>query len=169
MSSRIASRSAASIVEMLTCSLNGMNQPRSLFGQALCENDLNDCRDRLLACPVTLQLASEGDPADWLSTGLNNALQSRSMSFDRCAPDGIDDRIDFVALAQCIQRSKRHADLGPKRAKNKLATSRCANSGNEIDVFPRIDRGPIDWRIIAQERCEFRDGRPNLARRYVHG
>ena len=51
------------------------------LADAVRENDLDDCRHRLLASPVALQLAGEGDPANWLSTGLNNALQACAMSF----------------------------------------------------------------------------------------
>ena len=42
-----------------------------LLQQAIREDDLDDFGDRLDACPIALQLAGEGDPADRLSTGLH--------------------------------------------------------------------------------------------------
>jgi hypothetical protein len=67
---------------------------------------------------------------------LNDALQAGAMRFDGRAGDRVDHGIDLVALPQRVKRRERHADLGPERTEDQLATPGGTHSLNEVDVLP---------------------------------
>src|SRR6476660_1752777 len=93
--------------------------PASVMGsflqQPLRQHDIDALRHRLLAVPVALELAGEGNPPDRHAPGLNDTLDACAVSLHRRAADGVDNGIDLIALPQRVQGRERHADLGPKR------------------------------------------------------
>ena len=76
-----------------------------LLQQAVSEDDLDDRRDRVLAGPVALELAGERDPADRLRARLHHAVQAGAVGLWRGAADRVDDGVDLVSFAQCIERT----------------------------------------------------------------
>jgi hypothetical protein len=122
----------------------------SFLRQAVRKYDLDDRRYSLKASPIALKLAGEGDPTNGLSTGLNDTLEPRTMCFDGCARDCVDDGIDLVALPQRVERGERHTHFGPKRTENELATPGSPNGRNEVYVFPGINGSAIDRRVVLE-------------------
>src|SRR3954469_7990707 len=136
---------------------------RSCRQQAVGEHDLDDGGNRLDARPVALQLAGERDPADRLCPRLDDPLEPGAMGLERRAADRVDDGIDLVALAQRVEGGERHADLGPERAEDELASPSRANGLHELAVLPGVDGRAVERRAVPQQLGELGDGRLLLA------
>ena len=86
------------------------------------------------------------------------------MGLDGGAADRVDDRVDVVALPQRVEGRERHADLGPERTEDQLAPPGGAHGGEEVGVLPRVERRPVDRRIVLEQLGELGDGRLPAAR-----
>jgi hypothetical protein len=73
--------------------------------------------------------------------------------------DGVDHRIGLVSLAHCVKRREGQARLGPQRGRDQLVATGCLDRLVELDVFPGVDRGPVerfDPRQDVLEGCDCR-------------
>ena len=62
--------------------------------------------------------------------------------------------MDLIALAECIEGRKRHADLCPEGANDELAPAGGANGGEELDVLPGVERRSVDGGISLEQLRE---------------
>ena len=128
----------------------GSQEPRTRLsrGVALGDHSLSrrsvsticdDLRNRLLAGPVALKLAGERDPADGLPASLATRSRPARWASTEVPPISVDDRIDVVALTECIERGEGQADLRPESAHDQLASAGRAtawrNSGSSHELI----------------------------------
>src|SRR5580704_18442075 len=101
----------------------GREEVLLLLQQAVGEDDLDDCRDRVLAGPVALPFDRKSDPADRLSAGLDHTVKAGPVRLGRGAADRVDDGVDLIPFAERVERGKGHADFGPQGADDELAAA----------------------------------------------
>jgi hypothetical protein len=89
-----------------------------LLQQAVGEDDLNSCRGGLNARRLALKLAGERDPAVY-------------------------HRTQVIPVAEGIKRAEGHPDFNPQGTEDQLPSPRRVDRLHELDVFPGIDRPPI--------------------------
>jgi hypothetical protein len=87
----------------------------------------------------------------------------------RGAGDRVDDGVDLIPFAQRIQCGKGHADFSPQGADDELAAAGRADSLDEFEVLPGIDRGPLQRLVLCQQVGEFGKRRLSLAGGDVDG
>jgi len=84
-----------------------------------------------------------------LRARLRHALKPGTVGFVGRARDCVDDGVHLVPLWHRIERGERHAHLDPEGAQDQFAPSGRANRGEEVGVFPRVDRRSVDrWVVL---------------------
>lgn len=112
-----------------------------------------------LTVPIALQFADQLHPACRLRAGLNDALQSRFVRFNRGSGDRVDDWIDFKTFLHRVERRVHQAHFRPQRRHDEFLAPSRFHGGDEIGVFPGIDRGAVDRRDAGKHVGDLMDRR----------
>src|ERR1700749_647000 len=143
----------------------GLPRPRcNLPWSRVCEEpsgqyDVDDIGHRIDAGPIPLQFAGQRHPADRVSPCLDNAFQTSPVRLRRGPTDRIYHREHLEPVAEGIQGRKGQTHLGPQCGHDQLRAAGRLDATAELDVFPGVDRRPVDLGAVRQNGPQLGDRR----------